>query len=229
MKLAFLYSGNLRTLAETIENNLNLFNFANIDLFISTWDTISYSDKINSPDHEFLSRKLNGQVSTDLLNKLSNFKKINIEKPFNIDFKLNGGIDNIGLGSQYYKIYDCLQLVDNINEYDALVRIRCDFKINNKIPKDLLIEYINDKNIIHTSKIWYNYEWDATKKCINEMFWIAPPCFIRQTCNIYNNIEKINKLTNELNYGEKICYLNLQAENLLSNIKTFNFDYTILR
>lgn len=229
MKLAFLYSGNVRSLSETIENNLNSFNFAKIDLYISTWDTIIYNNKINSPDYVLSKRLENLNVSHEMLSNLANFKKIKIEKQFNVDFKLNGGLDNLGLGSQYYKIHDCLQLVDNIEEYDALIRLRCDFKINNKISKDLLLEYINNKNIIHTSKIWYNHEWDINKKCINEMFWVAPPCFIKQTCNIFNNIDKINKLTNELNYGEKICYLNLKAENLLPNLKTFDFDYTILR
>jgi len=229
VKLALLYSGNIRTLPETIENNLNSFKFANLDLYISTWDTISYSNKINSPDYVFSKRLVDTNVSEHMLNKLASFKKIKIEKYFNANFDLNGGLDNSGLGAQYYKIFDALQLVENISEYDALIRLRCDFKINNIISKNLLSEYIESKNIIHTSKIWYNHEWDITKQCINEMFWIAPPCYIKQTCNIYKNIEKINKLTSDINYGEKICYLNLKAENLINQIKTYDFNYTILR
>jgi hypothetical protein len=228
MKLAFLYSGNLRTLNETIENNINSFKFAEIDCYISTWDKITYTDKINSPDHIFSNRLLSGDVSYNLLNTLTYFKATNIEKYKEINFNLNFGIDNSGLGNQYYKIYDVLKLVNNINDYDALVRLRCDFKINNVISKDLLSEYIENKNIIHTSKIWYNHEWTG-QKSINEMFWISPPCFINQTCGIINNVDKINKLTDSLNYGEKICYMNLEAENLIKYIKTYDFDYQILR
>lgn len=94
MKLAFLYSGNLRCLNETIENNLNSFKFAEIDCYISTWDKITYTDKINSPDHIFSKRTLSGDVSYNILNKLADFKNIHIEKYRDISFNLNYGIDN---------------------------------------------------------------------------------------------------------------------------------------
>ena len=48
MKLAICYSGAIRTLPETISNNLDFFSEFDIDLYFSVWDHVGYSDRINS-------------------------------------------------------------------------------------------------------------------------------------------------------------------------------------
>lgn len=242
MKIAILYSGAIRTLAETIENNLKCFQYADIDLYFSIWDHVGYSDRINSPDHIFSKREIEKStlITQDLVRSLVpskiNIKNIKIEKyePIKYNFNLINSLDNSGLSAQYYKILDCFNLLDDNINYDAIIRSRCDIVLNNNIDQQYLEKMLHDDKIIFPSKIWYDHSWDTNKRALNEMFWIATKDLMKKTCNIYINSHKINKVitahsSKELNYGEGINFMNLEAENLLKNISTFDFDYQILR
>src|SRR6266699_3806894 len=102
MKIAILYSGFIRNLPETILNNLQCFDYADIDLYFSIWDKIGYADRINSPDFIKSKRILvnNSEITEklliDLVPKNTTIKNIKIEKSGKKNYKLDliNGIDN---------------------------------------------------------------------------------------------------------------------------------------
>ena len=240
MKIAILYSGTIRNLNETINNNIDCFNYGDIDLYFSIWDHIGYSDRINSPDYIMSNRILDKdtKITEDIIRNIVpqniNIKAIKIEKYNPDDYMLDliNGTDNPGLHAQYYKILDCFNLLDDSENYDFIVRLRCDLFLQEKISKEYIMECNNQ--IIFPSKIWYDYCWTAERSSINEMMWISNKELMKKVCNIYNNGDKINSIIcnknmTDPNYGESICFMNLMAENIAGNIKTFDFNYLVLR
>jgi hypothetical protein len=235
MKIAVLYSGTLRNLAETINNNIDCFRSIsnNIDLYFSIWDHVGYVDHLNAPDYIKSNRLINKNeiVTLKLIEEIIplnvNVKHIKIEKYLDkqFNFELINGLDNNGLKAQYYKIFDCLSLVEE--NYDLMIRMRCDILID-KMPE------IKIDKISFFSRIWHNHYWQPGFRSINEMFWVAPPEMMKKACNIYNNCEKINRVIidknqQDTNYGESICYMNLEAEEMVNNIQMLDIDYKVLR
>lgn len=257
MKVAILYSGAIRHLAETLRNNLMDFDYydSEIDLYFSTWDHMGYADRINSPDYITYPRvlppdtKVTNQLIEDIVGytlhpftmpagaykRKAKIKAINIEKyvPNSYKFDILNGTDNNGLSAQYYKIWDCFTLLDNDINYDLLVRCRGDFTIHRN-NKTYLADMVANNKIVFPSKIWYNHSFNSESRAINEMMWVSNKELMKKACSIYNNVDKMNAIIQsrnqkETNYGESICFLNLEAENMLDNICTFDFDYTIYR
>jgi len=244
MKVAILYSGLMRNLAETIHNNLEYFQYLtnDIDLYFSIWDNIGYADQINAPDNIKTNRILgeNIKITEDVIRGLVprniNIKKIKIEKYHlnNCQLDLINGIDNLGLPGQFYKVLDCFDLLDSSINYDVIVRLRCDILLNNKMSSEYLLQSVADKKIIFASKIWYNYTWEPGIRCINDMIWVSNTELMKKSCSIYKNVNKINNIISNrnqtnINHGESICFMNLEAEDITNNIETFDFDYIILR
>ena len=60
------------------------------------------------------------------------------------------------------------------------------------------------------------------------MLWISTPDLAKKTTSIYDNLEKINNSINNV-YGEAVCYKNLEIENILNKVKTFDFKYNVIR
>lgn len=238
MKIALLYSGAIRNLAETIYNNISCFEqvASEIDLYFSVWDHVGYVNHLNAPDYIKGNRKINSDetVTEEMIKKIvgdrANIVKIKIQKynDNNLNFSLINDLDNKGLKAQYYKIFDAFSLVEE--SYDLLVRMRCDILMD-KIPN---LSNILNNRIGFFSRIWYNHYWQPGFRSINEMFWIAPPEIMKKACNIYNNSGKINdiilqKNQEDRNYGESICYMNLEAENISDSIEMLDIDYKVLR
>lgn len=242
MKLAILYSGAIRTLPETIENNIAYFENCSIDLYFSTWDHIGYSDRINSPDYKSSNRKFDSstKINKEFIENLCspfnvNIKRVHIETydSNNHHLDLTNGLDNGGLAAQYYKILDCYNLLEH-TAYDAIIRLRCDMLLNNRIGMRYLIDNIKNDKIVFPSSIWYNHFYEKDSNSINEMCWISNKTLMQKACNIYNNTDKINtiiatKKYTHPNYGEGICFMNLEVEEISNDIVTFDFDYQILR
>src|SRR5258706_262852 len=74
---------------------------------------------------------------------------------------------------QFYKILDCFNLFDVSIEYDAIIRLRCDILLNNKINKDYLLKEVENDKIIFNAKIWYDHPRTPEHTSINDMIWIA--------------------------------------------------------
>lgn len=244
MKVALFYSGALRNLAETIENNIAIFPGCEIDFYISTWTHMGYSERINSPDYIRGERLIpNGTFVSDglirsLIPEEVNIKAVKIEKyvPGDYTFDLIGGLDNDGLPAQYYKIKDCYDLMDKEEDYDLEVRMRCDVLFG-KSPTPLeMQETVESGRIIFTEKTWYDYPHDPGNGCINEMLWIGRGRRVEKACGIYNNAEGINEeIRNQNieamkpNYGESICWMNLVSKGIGADVETFDFDYRVVR
>ena len=242
MKVAILYSGLIRALSETIQNNLQCFGGAEIDLYFSLWDHVGYADQINAPDNIKAQRLLNKdtkvteEVVCNIVASQANIKNIKIEEYAlnRCQFNLTNGLDRAGLNQQFYKVWDCYNLLDDSVNFDAIVRLRCDMLLHNKMNLDYMTQAVNNNKIIFASKIWYDYVWQPGIKNINDMFWISNKELMRKACNIYQNTEKINSIISNrkqtmLNHGENICYMNLEAEGIIDNIMIHDFDYQILR
>jgi hypothetical protein len=60
------------------------------------------------------------------------------------------------------------------------------------------------------------------------MIWISAPDLVKKTSSIYDNLEKINNSIKNI-YGEAVCYKNLEIENILNKVKTFDFKYNVIR
>ncbi len=243
MKTAVLYSGNIRTLAETIDNNIAFFkSFSDeIDLYFSIWDHVGYIDHLNAPDYIKSKRIIDSNILVDenfvlnIVPKNVNIKHVNIERFdfVKFDMELINGLSN-GLASQYYKMFDCFNLLDDSIEYDLIVRMRCDIIFNNTIEKNFLKELISNDKIIFNKYIWYQHEKTDINKSINEMVWFSNMDNMKKACNIYNNSDEINLIISDrnmidLNYGESVCYMNLEVENLTKKISLYDFDYRVLR
>ena len=244
MKAALLYSGNIRTLPKTINDTLKCFLsiIDEIDLYFSIWDHPGYVDNINSPDymsayHDFVGKIISEQDVMRCIeqNKRVNIKTIKIENYISNSYKLNllnETSDN--LAAQYYKILDCYNLLDDKIDYDIVARMRCDMVVKNMIDRQKLLDAIMSGKIVFIEQIWYNHYKKPGINYINDLMWIANKEVCGKACNIYDNSEKINKIITarnqtEKNYGENICYMNLEAEGLANNIELFDFSYKILR
>ena len=238
MRIAILYSGLLRTLPETINNNLNYFNGCDIDLYFSLWDRVGYADQINAPDNIRGKRLLmEGRIDEEIVRKIIpptvEINRLKIEPHKECQFDLINGLDHNGLAGQYYKNWDCFELLNDEIEYDIIVKMRCDLLLNNQINVQDLAELTKEK-IVFASKIWYDYSWHTGLTNLNDMLWIGNKEIMRKACRTYHNVDKINVLIKKreqmhLNYGEGICYLNLEAEEMSDRIHTFDFDYQVVR
>lgn len=242
MKIALLYSGSFRNLAETLEENIAYFKGNEIHLYFSVWDHMGYVDHLNAPDYLLSNRLLrkDQKVSDSLIRSFvpeeAEVKAVKVEK-YNADkYSLNlvNGA-NPNLAAQYYKIWDCFTLLEEEGEtYDAVVRMRCDVLLKKKIRTKKIKELVDNNKIIFNTKIWYDHPKTKEARSINEMIWISNKDLMKKACNIYNNADKINEIIKkneqkDLNYGESICYMNLEAEGITENVELFDFDYRVMR
>jgi hypothetical protein len=221
MKIAICYSGNLRTYEHCVKNHLN--KIGDSDIYISTWDEISRSNKINDPWHNKIDLNISEKIDANYINKVTpssfNIKAIKIDNYKDCPLK-NLKSDN-HLNYQYFKIKDCFNLIEkDIEKYDFIIRLRPDITIQN-------ISF-DENHIIFNEYIWYNYQYAENRKAINEMIWISTPDLARKPTMIYDNLDKINNSIDSL-YGEAACYSNLKIENILDKVKIFNFKYNVVR
>jgi hypothetical protein len=221
MKIAICYSGNLRTYEHCVKNHFEIIG--NADIYISTWDEITESNNINDPWHHKINLNLPKKTDINYINKVTpigfNIKSIKIDNYRDFNFKSLKSDNH--LSYQYFKIKDSYNLIENyIEKYDFIIRLRPDITIK---------EIAFDKNYILFNKyIWYNYEYKGNQNAINETLWISTPDLAKKTSSIYDNLEKINNSIKNI-YGEAVCYKNLEIENILNKVKTFDFKYNVIR
>lgn len=219
MKIAICYSGDIRTYKYCSENHFNVFK--NADLYFSTWTTFNNTKQINDPWHILMPEETDVVVTEDYIKKHTNknFNIIKIELENKENFR-KSIIDNdpfFNLKCQYYKIKKCFDLLED--KYDFIVRMRPDIQIQK-------IKY-EDTKIIHNNCIWFNH-CNQNNYQINEMIWVCNYSLMSKAVKIYENFEKIKNNLSEV-YGERICYKNLEMENLIENLQFLDFDYRVLR
>lgn len=221
MKIAICYSGDIRTYKHCSENHFNVFK--NADLYFSTWTTFGNKKYLNDPWHLLAQEENETLVTEDYIKKNTNknFNIVKIHLENKEEFKKSIDTDDFSfkLKCQYYKIKKCFELLED--NYDFVVRLRPDILIRN-------IKY-NEKKIIHNYHTWFNYPFYDNPSIINEMIWVSNQSLMEKTVKIYENFEKITNNINDDIHGEKICYKNLEIENLINDIEIFDFDYRVLR
>lgn len=223
MKIAICYSGNLRTFSHCVKNHAETIKEA--DVYISTWDTIRFSDKDNDPWHIRITIPVPKIITESYIldNTPSNFTIKNIK----IDNEKKCVIKDIKqhqyLSYQYFKIWDAYQLIINShNNYDYIIRLRPDITIDSMV-------YVSNK-IVFNQYTWYNYAYNNTAKTINEMIWVSDMNRMQKSVNIYDNLTILDsKLDKEKVFGESICFANLEHENLLEDLYIHNFNYRVIR
>jgi hypothetical protein len=208
-RVAILLAGEMRNFnnIELIrQNNKNLFELYNCDIFISTWDKKGYSSyhgSINSKDYS------DNTVEEDYIKNIyNNIKSINIEnfnewflrlpetykEIYNKKFKTGNHTINATVFPQLYKIWDCNRLkteyeITNNFKYDLVIRFRSDMCLIEEIPEEYLKDYFNIDE----------------KMSENKIYTLNPPKIFYPTriydIFFYGNNNSMNKLCN--------CWLNI--------------------
>jgi hypothetical protein len=247
MKLAICLSGHLRTYQQTIENFLKvkdfLSQFSDIDIFISTWDTInsnsSWSRSLNTTsenndeinEKEIIQLYKPRKINIENFNKLKhlfltkNFTDFNPQE--NLKDKRRGDNDFLYAVSQFYKIFDCNSLksqYENQNGfiYDLVIRQRFDHSFINFVDLNSL-----NREIVH---IGINHEYDLqdpTWTLSNgystcDQFAIGSSKNMDLYSSVYSNLCNLLKKETYSECGERILwehlkFLGIKTETCMKN------------
>lgn len=245
MKIALLYSGHIRTLANTLLHNVEYFKTvapqAQIDLYFSVWDTVGYVDHLNDERHVYSDHKTPANckdIRKEIINICNslpvgvNLINIKIQAADDIAPKalpqLN--IDALNLKYQYYKMQDCFELIEQPKDYNIIVRMRCDVLLRNPIPAEVLQNALRKNEIILNKYVWQVHSSPVME---NEMFFMGNPTVMQKACKLPNNVHKINTLLRNGHiqpFGESLFYGHLLSNNFVSTNSThFDFNYQVLR
>jgi hypothetical protein len=253
MKIAICISGHLRTYKQTIQNFLKIKNllsqFGDIDIFISTWDTInsnsSWSRSLNTTSEN------NNLVNKDEIINLYKPQKINIQNfeslkylfltknftnvnpPENLKDSRRGNNDLLYAVPQFYKIFDCNSLKsqeENENNflYDWVIRLRFDHYFTNFIdPKSL------NKNIVYIG-IDHEYNLQDPRWTLSngystcDQFAIGSSNNMNLYSSVYTNLTNLLQQHSYSECAERILwqhlkFLNLEIQTCMKN------DITLIR
>lgn len=218
MKIAICYSGSTRTFEYCVKNHASLI--PNADVYISTWSDPQRVDKVAPPWYEYLDIKVPDKITYDYLEKCipSNFKlkKIVISDYFDCPPEFQYRPE---LYFQYYKIKEAYNLIEE--DYDIIVRCRMDITISH-FPEQF------SNNLMFDPYVWADEK--ILDRKINEMIWLGTPDVMLKSVKIFDNLPKIQTITDQNTYfGESICYNNLLLEGLFDNIQFFEFGYKVWR
>jgi hypothetical protein len=247
MKIAICLSGHVRTYKKTISNFLQLKKFleqfADIDIFISTWDTInsnsSWSRSLNNTSEN------NQEINIEEINEFYKPKKINIQNfnklkrlfftknftifnpPNDLKDSRRGTSELLYAIPQFYKIFDCnsLKLENEIEknfEYDIVIRQRFDHLFTNFIDitnlnKDIVYIGINSKYDLQDPK-WTLSNGYST--C--DQYAIGNSSNMNSYSSVYTNLTHLLKEKTYSECGERILwehlnYLNIKTETCMEN------------
>lgn len=255
MRIALLYSGQLRTLAETIESNIAYFkqfdDDVQIDLFFSLSTKMGYVNTLNDERHVYGSRRMKDEyaglgmldliIDRVLCKKLKkavlkkcaaieNTPLMNFEIQHSCPHPLMVDSDKKNLIYQYYKIWNCYKMMKNPEEYDLIVRMRCDVILQSPPPAVILQDCLELGRLMVNNFVWANHK---SETMVNEMFFMGSPAVMAKACNIFNNFKAINGLIENKvcqAFGESIFYGSLLTDNLAPDrLYKFDFDYKVIR
>lgn len=215
MKTALCISGHLRTIFKTIKN-INQ-HFKNIDVFISTYDTLGFDKKRGDGQTTSLKTK---DIEKTLRNSL-NIKELFIEpiKSFNKEKytnKYDCVRDVTTVLGMYYKIFHANKLKQDYEElnnfkYDIVIRYRADIFMNK--PFNLLQEPIVIPNI----GFYGGY---------NDQLAYGQSNYMDKYCNLYNKIDEYYDQGMPI-HPETMLKFHLDKENIIPKFQ--DIDYVLLR
>jgi len=224
---AILYSGNLRTFEYCAQNHADVLG--ECDVYFALSDEWGYIDRINGPWHSLMPNRREGKVTEGDVRKLTpscfNIKEISIKPTFPLLHALKLKQNN-NLIYQYLKMKECFDLLRE--EYDEIIRMRCDITIERvKFRKGLTC----NKNIWY-SQTKQNFvkkhvqQW--MDKQMNEMVFTGGYKVMEKACRVFDNLDELNELLPKAKqYGESVFFHHLRLEGI--NPWLFNFKYRVKR
>jgi len=231
----------------TINKFLNKNNKHKIDIYTETYNIIGLETKESSDVSEYLqSNKCDEETFSDIsknynhilytedyieANKIANnFVKNNLDITTYPDQKnlwrklkqKSGYSENEHTHlsrsySQWRKVYRCYNLIQDPNQYDLLIRCRCDYRIDN-----LDLDYyrnITTKDICMKTKTYSKFTFDTNQKFKHMVFdglAIGKPQAMKHYCN-HGSEEEFIKRMNTDTYASKEHYRIYGYSSRLSN------------
>ena len=231
MKVAYCFSGHLRTFDKTYEKiSKYILKIFPGDIFIHTWDTLgNNSTKTWWSGDEKYGQKIDDKI-IDEVNRLYDPVKISIEEQSKLlkhDFtKYNssrkGEFQNTF--SMWHSIYSSNKLrleyeKQNHIKYDVVFRMRFDMLPLNTID----LNQVEDFSSLYVNKNDNCYLVNA----ISDIFAYSSPEIMNKYCELYKHLEEfylIPNLGNEIGFTKYIkhCKINVKPSNLKMSLLRIN-------
>lgn len=211
-KVAILLSGHLRNFEQIINNFKNNFikeisTEFDYDIYIHTWDNNFTRDKIMNHDTHFLDIKVNNNYIYNLFQKNGlSVKKIIIENQkelynsLNINSYLNTNINGRSIHDkfdidyvkdltnklfwQYYGHYKLINNLDNIDEYDFIIKSR----------PDIFYDKFDRKLFEHDIFFPETHQYEGVN--INQIFFGGKTKYMTEILHFFQNFIFYNKIIN---------------------------------
>ena len=182
MKIAILLPGHVRNYKESVNNFYinflsNIKNIGEYDIFLSIWDNDGFKKESTPYGCKNTNIKLTQEQINDIFNNYKP-KKMEVEEQDTVSSQINAKakliVDKylkleensksinhvIAVLSQLYKANRCYKLIDNVEDYDVIIKYRFDayFKKGKKINWDQkeLIEEISSFLYLQSKNKYYN-------------------------------------------------------------------------
>ena len=157
---------------------------------------------------------------TDLY-ELSHVKSIIVDNKLHIPI-IYQTEKQISMYYQWYKIYRVFSIIENVNNYDYIVRIRSDLFILQNID-EIFNKFSKNKLYIPLCNDIYDINCKTNEASINDQFAIADPNTMAVYINLFHNIYKYtsSNTCSEIVLAKYLIEKNIQVER-------FRLDYKLV-
>jgi hypothetical protein len=257
LKIAVCISGHVRNYKENLKSiNKFLIQPLNADVFLHTWDKVG-AQKILTEGNIGPSPDQSLPLGDDFLNYIDNLKSLKIEKNESfleqiekelgdkLFYMYGQRISQTTFGgcaepkfiySQYYSVFQSYLLLEEYSnkhniQYDAIIKIRADYKLSSGIFKEDFDLINTSRDIIFIPDLPYSnhghpvccmcisdleHNFDGHVEDVCDVFAYSNKENMKKYMSVYNNFEEIRNIFNNLNTQ----YVN-NKEYLLENFKHF--------
>ena len=231
MKVAYCFSGHLRTFDKTYEKiSKNILKILPGDIFIHTWDTLgNNSTKTWWSGDEKYGQKIENKI-IDEVNRLYDPAKISIEEQSKLlkhdytEYNSSRKSEFQNTFSMWHSIYSSNKLrldyeKQNHIKYDVVFRMRFDM-----LPLSIIdLNQIKDFSSLYVGKNDNCYSVNA----ISDIFAYSSPEIMNKYCELYNNLEEfylIPNLGSEIGFTKYIkhCKINVKPSSLNMSLLRIN-------
>jgi hypothetical protein len=188
MKIAIMFSGLTRIFKQTYKNYLRMLNGKDVDVYIHTWDIFSDFKNPNKGLDELKAMYKPTKIVMDNYESFSNIEWVNTYAKIYDDLKVNkdGWVHNsanmkTGLIVQHYGLKKVIELIEDLNCYDVIIRSRFDFDSKSSIDWDDLYKETENHLLVPAGK---NNGLKGTKYSICDLFAASRPKHMKKYCSL---------------------------------------------